>query len=530
MVDIAICGLIALVVVQFPDITAHAPSVIENHNFFIGPANDVLHGRAMLAGAWSQYGVGLIDALALTFTVVPIGYGTLSLVIVALTTGLYLCVYVTMRLAGLSQALALLTVTVAVAGNLFAPLDVYVSWPSDTPLRFGLPYLLIFCAVVCARYPARAQPMRVVSLVVLGVAAMWSFETFIYCAGTYGSLVLVEAISVGTDVARRTLRGAVLGLTVSAAAVALLSLFTALLAGSLDWEPYFHYLRLYSVQGVSQLPVVFYSAGPLMGAAIFSSAVLLLWLVPARPGALPPQMCAALAGFTGMAAVTFTYYLGRSHPNNLLVLLVPAVALGGLWTQVLLTAPRVRWTSAAIATIVLAGAMVVVSAWPSVEMQWRDTALGLVVPGSGNSLQGSLDRLAGNPVLNPKAPEGVELLADHLPPHAPALVLAEPNLTTEILIRSGRRNVLPMSNPPEDALIASSRGRILAASEQVPPGTFLLTSSVPGQSGEIAPVEATDELNGLQQVALSALQRHFEFQPVEWTYDGLELMRLVPRS
>lgn len=520
-VDVVLCGLIALVAIQLPDIVAYAPNVAENHTFFLGPANEVLHGRAMLGGAWSQYGVGLIDGLALVFTVVPIGFGTLTLIIVALTIALYLCVYAILRLAGVGQVLAVLTVAVATAGNLFAPLDVYVAYPSNTPLRFGLPYLVILFAVVGARHPARARPMRIAVLVVTGIGATWSFETFAYCGGTYGALVLVEAIHAGTHVVRRILRGAALGLAVSAAAVALLSLITYILSGSLDWGTYFEYIRLYTFDGFSQLPVVFFSPGPLMAAAIFASGVILLWLVRERPGTLSPEMRVSLTGLTGLAVVTFTYYLGRSHPNNLLILLVPVVALGGLWTQVLLTAPAARWRSVATAAIMVAGAMIVVFAWPSVEQKWSNTALGLGIPGRGGSLHASLDRLTGNPVLDQRAPGGVALLAGRLPPHAPALVLTEPNLTTEILIRAGRRNVLPISNPAEDFLIASSWDRVITASEHVPAGALLLTSAVPaGLPG----------FNDLQQAALSVLHRRFAFRPVESTPDGFELVRLIPRG
>ncbi len=119
-VDIVICVLIALLVIQLPRLAPYTLAVTENHPFFLGPANDVLHGRTVLAGTWSQYGVGLIDALALFFAVVPPGFGTFALLIVALTTALYLCVYATLRLAGLGQLLAALTIGVGIAGNLFA--------------------------------------------------------------------------------------------------------------------------------------------------------------------------------------------------------------------------------------------------------------------------------------------------------------------------------------------------------------------------------------------------------------------------
>jgi hypothetical protein len=361
LLDVGICAVIVLVAIQLPNILPEASNLIHHHSFFLGPANDVLHGRAIVGDAWSQYGVGVIDFLALVFAVVPIGFGTFALVVVALTAAQYLCVYATLRLAGLGQALAAATVALAALGNLFSPINNYVVYPSASALRFGLPYLIVLIAVIGARYPQRARAARFATLAVLGLGAVWSLEAFVYCAATYGVLVLIEAICLGPGAVRRVLRGAVVGLLVSAAALALFSLLTLLFHGGLNWGPYFEYLQLYSTGEVGELPVVVFSAGPIMAAAIFTSAVVLLWLARYRPAELAPPMRAALTGFTGLAIATFTYYIGRSHPNNLLILLVPVVALGGLWLQVLLSAPIARWRYLPIGAVLLAGAMIAVN-------------------------------------------------------------------------------------------------------------------------------------------------------------------------
>jgi hypothetical protein len=526
--DIAICVAIAFVVVQFPDLHLYTPSLIHHQGFFLGPANDVLHGRGMLSDTWSQYGVGIIDAVALAFTVVPIGYGGLALILVALATAQFIGVYVILRLAGVAQALAALAIAVAALGNLFAPLEVYVTYPNATALRFGLPYLVVLSAVLGSCYPMREKLVRVAILSVLALAAVWSFESFVYCGATFGAVVLVEALSDREEVVRRVARAGAQALAACAAAVLLYSLLTALLYGGLDWGPYFEYLRLYSTEGFSQLPVVVFSAGPLMGAAIFFSAVTLIWLARARPQALAPPMRAALAGFTGFAVASFTYYLGRSHPNNLLVLLVPVVALGALWVQVLVAGRAVPWRTAAAAPLLLAGAMVAVAAWPSLEEQWGDTAAGIVL--SGGSPRERFELLSHNPVFDPRAPAAAALLDEWLPPGAPAAVLTEPELTDEILLRAGRRNLLPISDPTEDALIASSADRVRAAAESIPAGTLLLTSPAPNPPGQISPTGQYRDFNALQQLALSTLQRRFAFEPVAQTPEGLELVRLEPRS
>jgi hypothetical protein len=524
--DIAICVVIALVVIQLPNILPSAPNLIHHHNFFLGPANDVVHGRAMIGDAWSQYGVGAVDFLALVFTLVPIGYGTLALIVVALTTAQYLCVYATLRLAGLGQVLAVMAISVAALGNLFSPINVYVVYPSATALRMGLPYLLILFAVLGARKPAWARAARVAMLAGLAIGAIWSFETFVYCAATYGALVLVEAMCAGTHVVRRVLREGALGLAVSAVAVLMLSLLTLLFDGNLDWGPYFEYLRLYTAEGLGELPVVVFSAGPIMGAAIFLSAVTLLWLIRYFPWSLSPPMRLALAGFTGFAISTFTYYIGRSHPNNLLVLLVPVVALGGLWVQVLLSAPIARWRFVPIGAMILAAAMIAVNSKASVAAKWRETALALAIPHQGGSLRLDFDHLAENPALDPRAP-GAAALLDRVPPGKPAAVLIEPELTTEVLMRAGRANLLPISNPAEDYLIGSSQARVRAAAESLPAGTFLLTQPGPKQPGELGPIGLPRDFNELQTEALAVLHRRFAFRLLQRRPSGIELVRLV---
>jgi hypothetical protein len=520
--DVLACVGIVLAVVQLPNLLFYTGNLLLHHLYFLGPANDVLHGRAMVSTAWSQYGTGLIDGMGLFFTVVPIGFGTLALLVTGLTAVVYVCVYATLRLAGLGFLLSLLAVAVAALGSLFATLEAYVVFPSTSPLRFGIPYLIVLCAVIGVRFPRLTLASRVGVLALLALAAVGSFETFAYGAGTYGALVLVEAMGHADGVLRRVLRGGLVGIGVCVAAVAAFSLATLALSGHLEWGPYVEYVKLYSADEFFTLPIQFFSAGPLMAAVMFASAVMLLWLVRAAPTALPPAMMTALAGFTGFAVVSFTYYLGRSHPNNLLVLLLPVVAIGALWMQALLSAPRVAWRTGTVAVLALGMAMIAVAAWPSVEAKKGTTALVLMIPG-GDSLRGAASALAHNPVLDARTPAGTELLDAYWPAEGSALVLTEADLTTEILLDADRSNLLPISHPPEDDLIESSEGLVRAAAERVPAGTLMLTSPVP-VPGSGLPVFSQVEI-----AALEVLHRRFRFVPVARSTSGLEVVRLVPR-
>lgn len=529
VVDVAICAGIVLAVAHFPDIRLHAGDLAYHQNYFLGPANDVVHGRAMVSEAWSQYGVAAIDGLGLLFSIVPIGFGTLSLAIAGLMVAQYLVVYAILRLAGVGQVLAAITLVVAVAGNVFWPLDTYVSYPSGSALRFGIPYLMVLFALLGARRRAMGRAGDAAVLLLLAISAAWSFETFVYCVGAYGAMALVEALAAGGGVLRRLARRLALGAAAAVAGLAVFSLATLVLTGDLDWGPYFEYLDVYTAGGLSQLPVVVFSPGPLMAAAIFLSAVALLWLTRYRRAALEPSVRLALAGLIGFAIATFTYYLGRSHPNNLLVLMVPTLMVSALWVHCLTTAPGVRWKSAAAAPVLLAWGLIVAASGPSISAKWHDSAFGLLSPWGDASLGQRVSYLAGNPVFSPLAPEGVALLDAQLPAGQPALVLADSDLATEILMRSDRRNLLPISHASEDALIPSSGVRVAAAVARVPVGEVMLVLRDPVPADAISSAGGPVHYDPLQQYALDLLAQRFELRRLAATESGLELVRLAPR-
>ena len=144
------------------------------------------------------------------------------------------------------------------------------------------------------------------------------------------------------------------------------------------------------------------------------------------------------------------------------------------------------------------------------------------------SLWGAASALAGNPVLDARTPVGTELLDRYWSEGEPALVLTDPDLTTEILLEADRRNLLPISHPPEDSLIESSAGRVRDAAEEVPAGTLMLTSPVPPPGSYEK--EGIPEFAAVELAALDVLKQRFRFVPVERNTSGLEVVRLVPRG
>ncbi len=137
--DVGVCVVLAMVVfvVKLP---MPAEDFIHHHDFYLGPVNDMAHGRTMLVDVWAQYGVGIYYALLAAFSVLPLNHGGFVLLIGTLVASQYLLVYATLRIAIRSQALVTAMMGAAVMSNIFAPTSWYAVHPSQGHLRFGLPY------------------------------------------------------------------------------------------------------------------------------------------------------------------------------------------------------------------------------------------------------------------------------------------------------------------------------------------------------------------------------------------------------
>ena len=113
----------------------------------------------------------------------------------------------------------------------------------------------------------------------------------------------------------------------------------------------------------------------------------------------------------------------------------------------------------------------------------------------------------------------------------PALVLLEPELTVETLLRTDRVNRLPIGHPEQDNLVLDeARPRVLRAVDRLRPGTLMLVA--PASFGRPArPIaENTPEaLVALQKAALDRIRARFGLQLVDSTPGGFAVMRLLAR-
>lgn len=525
-----------------PDFLAFANRY--HQGFWLGPLNDVLHGRALLVDTSSQYGVGDFYFLAAFFQIAPLGYGTLGLVAGFLTALQYAVGYGVMRLAGCARRLAFPAIAAAIAGLVMGALGSPDDFPSTGALRFGLPWLVVTLAVAWARWPSGRGPLRGAALALVGIASVWSVETFVYTGATFAGVAAFEAAAResrqgrGRAFARDILAAA--GCCVVAHVV--LAVGTRSFAGSWpDWSVYLAYLRGYSVgEQLYVLAVPPWSPALPMFLLYLVSGIALVALVVRRGDLLRERhpLLLGLAATSALGIASFSYFMGHSHPNTLLYVSLPAVVVGSLWVTLIgdrrLRVPgAVRLGGAAVGLWVIA--LLAISGWSEAAHKWERTALAQAIPdgGRGGSIRATLPLIWSSPPSDPRAVEAQALLDRHLPRGRPALVIVEPDLSVETLVRSDRVNVLPIADPEQDNLVPDQVDpRVRRTIDHLQPGTLMLIQP-DALDAPVKPIGAlpTDrKLVRVQKMALDRIRARFSLHEVEGTASGLALVRLSRRS
>ena len=556
VLDLAIAGVLLLAI---PDVvvfeTSSAPlsawwepGIIQfHHDFLLGPANQVLAGDALLVDApVSQYGVGSIYALVAWFQVAPIGYGTYGLLDGILTALVYVAAYCLLRLVGVSRPLAGAALAVGVVALLYNLHYAVGALPQQGPLRFGLPMAAVLATVVAARRPRRARAARLAALAVLGISSIWALEAFVY---TLVTLTAVAACHAWLEAPGHRLRS----LAPQAAAAALACVCAHLfLAGATlaatgrlpDWGQYLSYVDAFLLGGAAgEVTYGFepWSPALALGAAYLASAAAIV-LVVRRLGEIAERqqgLLIALAGMTAYGIALFSYTQNRASTYLLAYVSLPALVIGVLWLSLLLRLPRdvpVGTRRGALAAGLSVAVLLLAAAWPGTGDRFSRSALAHTYPGGG--LRAAMQRLWHPPPIDPRAPVGERLLERYMPGERRALILlpASPDLGTEILLRSGRANVLALGDPKADSFVLDVSIPALERSiAGLPPGTRMLTdqaglaafetlSANPG----IDPFSKTvTGGNPLLEWTLRSIGERYDLRPIHRDASGFIVAELV---
>jgi hypothetical protein len=524
VVDVGVVSLCTLLVVY---LGRPVRELALNQNYFLGPTTDVLHGHPMLVSTFSQYGYGMFDALAAFFSVSPIGYGTFTLLLSALTALLFAAVYVVLRLSTKSQVVAIAGLVVAVVLNVFGQSFSYTYFPSTGVLRFGLVWLVILLSVGAARSARRERLLDVLVLVVVGAAAAWSGETGVYCLGTACAMACIDAATLDSAPGAR-FRAAIGGVArVFGASACGVLLFTGLTRAATGvwphWGSYIEFIRLYTTRGLGALPIGAWSPGLALGGLYVASAVTLIAVVVLRPALVRERRGAfrAIAGLTAMGSLVFTYFLGRAAPNNLFHVSPPAVALLFVWVGIAdATLTDRRTVTIAIAATMFMGGLVVAGERDNVARKYPHTALAALL-GRSPGVTTRLRSLWHNPPVDPEAAHVVGFVSSLRRSHAALIVLLYPSVETEALLRLDRGNAVGTSNPCQESLSGRGPSRVAAGVRALTTGAVLVTSFASADAGRLLPIE---------RYTLALIRSRFTLRQIGADGRGLQAFALVAHA
>ncbi|MGQ0679523.1 MAG: hypothetical protein ACT4OM_07695 [Actinomycetota bacterium] len=494
--DTVAVALIGLLVVSL-----RVPIEAVSSDFFLAPANEILHGKTLLVETFGQYGILPLYLIGWWGRVFRPSYLSLGL-LVSLVSFLQFAVFYLLlkRLAGrrtVALGLTLLIIGLSVWTTDYAS----HSHPSVGALRFFVPYLVLTAELV---RPGRRNPIRAA---VMGVASVWSAETFVYTTAALGGIVLFEALR-GR---RLALFVKPMGWAAGGIAVAHTILALATRAGSghwPQWEIYAEFLRAYTTGEVGALPVATWTPWALLAAVYLGGTVGAGVMLRRDRPALDTVEWRLVSGLAALGIVTFSYFIGRSHPFALRHICAPALMILAFW----LRDGRARRPAFALAALVA-----VPLAWNSAQGLVKNLPLTTIGSLATGSLLADLGALSDPPAHNPESGEAAALIVKHAPSAKHVPVLVNDSAYTETMMMAGKGNFLLVDNPLQDALVW----------QEVP--TDARFRRLPA-AGSWAFVDRPERLLALQLDYLRLLEDAFCLVPGDSTSTGIRAVRLLSKT
>jgi len=483
-----------------------------HQNHMLGPVADLMNGKAPLVDINCQYGVGIIYFLKWIFAWLPFSYQGLNFLVTLTYLGLYIMVYMLLRYLLKSVPLAIFTFLIVLTTNFFATVGEAAAYPSIGALRFGLPYFILLSAMLRGSQPRWRQVSLAIEAAVVAVASVWSFETFVYTIATYLAIVVYEWTAVYSNIRQRL---ASVGKRLSGVVVltfcAHLWLVWDIHSRSGQWPHwayYLDYLFLYSTDGFGGMliapwtPWLLFIMIPLMSLlAIFHK---MFWSGVKNC----PLEFNLVAGLCGLATVQFTYFLGRSHPNNLFHISIPVICLVAFWL-VYASRPEGRLPAKFYPLFVygcyFSAFFLFLNVLPQTAAKIQTRLANYA------KFRDHFESFARRKPTNNKVAEAVDLVEKFAGDKSRVAVFLSSDDTTEVLMLTKKTHVFPFNYALQANLLKSEQQRILNFAHALKEGDIIFVSK---------------DYSDLQARVVFRLQREFRFVPREVTPHGIVAFEL----
>ncbi len=504
----AVLLAVVALVVAGATFTPRLPILHHEQSYVLGPVLRLLDGGTVLVDTYTQYGVGSLYGVMLQLAATgssPTFAGlTLSTTIVQtfLIVGFLLLVWrVTER-----DAVALI---VGAAGSLlllvYLPVGLPGMWPSTGILRFGPVYALMTAAVLLPR----GRELEIIAWALLATAAIWSVDALVQVGLVFVALRAPEVLRGRATAGRAILKAGTTVLasivgawTVSALAVRLLSGWWP------DPLPYLALIGRYA-EGFGMLPI---PAVGLWWVPALAYAGALFWALGRLSSTEDTHARRVLAIAAAGIAIS-TYYVGRSHGNNLFHVSLPLLFLGAYG---LARSRRVATPGLRRATVCVVATALAFLAWWGVRdvtlVKYSYSAIGVIAfswPSSPvDAIRGALARTGG---ADDEEWRRVSATWSTDASTARRVALFAPaSYATGLAAAIGRANAATAGDPLQDALAWRAMRPVVereVAKLAVGDLVVSLTSSCtlePEQRGVLEIVEGTYRLETIRTAPLAA--------------------------
>ncbi len=490
---------------------------IDHHHqsHYLGPVCDLMAGKSLLVDIDCQYGILPIYFLAGVFNVIPFSYAGMSFLAMILLALQYFLVYLFLRYILKSPIISIFVLLIIIMANYFAGLGHVTAYPSTGPLRFGLPYLLLFLSVLTARFPRFNKYLWLMEGFVVAMAAVWSFETFTCVLLTFGMIVFFEFLAF-----RALLKTAVktvfkrVGWALVFSVLAYLLLIADIYRRSGQWPHwnyYFDFIFLYSAKGFGTMliapwsPWIFFILIPL------ASLLTIVYIVVYTNASRWSSELKIIAGLTGFSIAQLTYYVGRSHPNNLFHICIPIIIIAAFamtkFARFEIASLR-RFYTCVIYVAYAAVFLFILNLTPKTLEKFN------ALKNDYREVQTNLVSLWSRMPTNERVADAIKAIDKYTVKGSRVAIFLSPDDTTETLMLSHRAHIFPFNYILQESILEPASKRVFEFKHPLKPGDYLFISR------DYADLEAR---------IVNNLQQQFKFQLKEITPHGVMVMQLAAK-
>jgi hypothetical protein len=464
----ALLAILLVGLVYFPalDIDRH------HYNFFLAPVNDILHGSILFVNSTSQYGIGVVYFLATIFRLfhLPVDYYEFSLIIDVLFILEYATVFLILHKGTKSLLLSLAGIGAILYFNFLS-----VFWPSmlripaQTPLRYGLTYVLILVALFGA---SRSKGIWLgIEYLLIGVCAVWSLETFIYSILSLDAFHFVVDI-LYADQPRGGIKLFAKRLAYQSGVVLLswgvLICLSRLLSNHFPNPSYYlQFFTSYTEGDFYSHPINFRSfwTGVAVGVYLVSIFLVLFSRLKGK-NYLSREMASLMTAMSVAGLLQYSYYFVYDIDYHLALLCVPLIFVLILWAAIVLHDSP--WKKVPLYLKFSLSAALVISVWfcmQSTNMRFHSIIKNSFFYGilsevkNGNRID--FPNLASSHPSDKAVSALVALIQKYTPDETRIAIFAQAEDQTEALLITGKTDLAGMSDPEMSTISPAYRAHVL---------------------------------------------------------------------